>query len=67
MLVAAVALVVPALGPGAAEVGAGPGYGKLPVRVECGHPRRLALQHFEDGSAKLWCGRRLLARISVPW
>lgn len=67
MLVAALALAVPALAPGAANVGAGRAYAKPPVRVECGHPRRLALQHFEDGSAKLWCGRRLLARISVPW
>ena len=36
-------------------------------RVECGQPRLLHLQRFEDGSARLWCGQRLLLRIGVPW
>ena len=36
-------------------------------RVQCDQPARLRLQRFEDGSAKLWCGARLLMRVSVPW
>ncbi len=49
-------------GAGAAQAG-----GEDPRRLQCGQPERLRLQRFEDGSAKLWCGRRLLASVSVPW
>jgi hypothetical protein len=49
-------------GGGAAFAGGSP----VP-RVQCDQPARLKLQRFEDGSAKLWCGRRLLLRVSVPW
>lgn len=35
--------------------------------VACETPRLLRLDRFEDGSAKLMCGGRLLARVSVPW
>jgi hypothetical protein len=38
-----------------------------PVRLRCGHPGRLRLQRFEDGSAQLRCADRVLARVSVPW
>lgn len=41
--------------------------GETPRRVQCGQPERLRLQRFEDGSAKLWCGRRVLIRVAVPW
>jgi hypothetical protein len=36
-------------------------------RLQCEQPRRLHLERFEDGSARLLCGYRLLARIGVPW
>ncbi len=45
----------PAVAPGAA-----------PLRAECRTPRALRLRRFEDGSARLHCGRRLLVRVSVP-
>lgn len=35
-------------------------------RVECATPRNLRLRRFEDGSARLECGHRLLVRVSVP-
>jgi hypothetical protein len=35
-------------------------------RTWCGQPSRLRLRRFEDGSAQLLCGGRLLARVSVP-
>jgi hypothetical protein len=38
-----------------------------PNRVECEHPRALRLDQYEDGSARLYCGPRLLLRISVPY
>jgi hypothetical protein len=37
-----------------------------PARVECATPARLHLRRFEDGSARLECGRRILVRVSVP-
>ena len=37
-----------------------------PARVECATPVRLHLRRFEDGSARLECGRRILVRVSVP-
>ena len=49
-------------GSGSAIAGGGPA-----PRVQCDQPARLKLQRFEDGSAKLWCGRRLLLRVAVPW
>ena len=55
-----VVLAVLALG-GTAVAGPGPG------RVECEHPRALRLDRYEDGSARLYCGPRLLLRISVPY
>ena len=36
-------------------------------RVECDHPRALRLVRYEDGSARLYCGPRLLLRVSVPY
>jgi hypothetical protein len=38
-----------------------------PGRVECATPARLHLRRFEDGSARLECGHRVLVRVSVPW
>ncbi len=35
-------------------------------RMHCGRPEVLRLVRFEDGSAQLRCGRRLLVRVSVP-
>jgi hypothetical protein len=37
-----------------------------PPRIECHRPPELRLTRFEDGSARLECGERLLVRISVP-
>jgi hypothetical protein len=37
-----------------------------PPRIECRRPPDLQLVRFEDGSARLECGRRLLVRVSVP-
>jgi hypothetical protein len=37
-----------------------------PPRIECRRPPELRLVRFEDGSARLECGHRLLIRISVP-
>jgi hypothetical protein len=37
-----------------------------PPRLACGRPRALNLRRFEDGSALLECGDRILARVSVP-
>lgn len=36
------------------------------IRVNCIHPDALRLIRFEDGSARLNCGRRILVRVSVP-
>jgi hypothetical protein len=35
-------------------------------RLECRRPPELHLIRFEDGSARLKCGQRLLIRVSVP-
>lgn len=35
-------------------------------RVECAPDRGLRLRRFEDRSAQLLCGRRVIVRISVP-
>lgn len=35
-------------------------------RVECAAPRTLRLRRFEDRSAQLLCGHRVIVRISVP-
>ncbi|MDX6623762.1 MAG: hypothetical protein QOE75_1694 [Solirubrobacterales bacterium] len=37
-----------------------------PVRAHCSAPRTLRLRRFEDHSAQLLCGRRVIVRISVP-
>jgi hypothetical protein len=37
-----------------------------PPRLSCARPAALKLARFEDGSAQLRCGSRLLARISSP-
>lgn len=39
---------------------------KGPARAECATPARLRLHRFEDGSAWLECGPRILVRVSVP-
>jgi hypothetical protein len=36
-------------------------------RALCDRPPALRLVRFEDGSARVECGRRLLLRIAVPW
>jgi len=50
-------------GPGA---GGAPQEASRPARVSCAQPPRLRLVRFEDGSAQLRCGGRILVRISVP-
>jgi hypothetical protein len=35
-------------------------------RVACGRPGSLRLRRFEDRSARLECGERVLVRVSVP-
>jgi len=35
-------------------------------RVFCEHPRTLRLQRFEDRSARLECGGRVIVRVAVP-
>jgi hypothetical protein len=35
-------------------------------RIECQRPRTLFLRRFEDASAWLECGGRVLVRVSVP-
>lgn len=35
-------------------------------RVRCPRSRALRLRRFEDGSAQLRCGRRVLVRVAVP-
>jgi len=37
------------------------------LAVRCGHSAKLRLIRFEDGSALLRCGGRILIRVSVPW
>ena len=37
------------------------------ARVECPKPRTLRLVRYEDRSARLYCGGRVLVRISVPY
>lgn len=39
---------------------------RLVPRVACRAPETLRLRHFEDRSAQLLCGRRVIVRISVP-
>ncbi len=36
------------------------------LAVRCSRPPTLRLIRFEDGSAQLRCGRRILVRVSVP-
>jgi hypothetical protein len=35
-------------------------------RVRCERPRTLRLQRFEDRSARLECGGRVIVRVTVP-
>lgn len=35
-------------------------------RLFCESPRTLRLHRFEDGSARVECGGRVIARVSVP-
>ena len=37
-----------------------------PPRLHCDAPATLRLRRFEDRSAQLLCGRRVIVRISVP-
>ena len=37
------------------------------LRVSCERPRLLRLVRFEDGSARLYCGDRVLVRVAVPY
>jgi hypothetical protein len=37
-----------------------------PLRTECEVPRTLRLRRFEDGSAQLLCGPRVIVRVSSP-
>lgn len=37
-----------------------------PARVECANADQLTLRRYEDGSARLECGHRVLVRVSVP-
>jgi hypothetical protein len=39
---------------------------RVAPRVACGRPGRLRLRRFEDRSARLECGERVLVRVSVP-
>jgi len=41
--------------------------GSAGLRVACEKPRLLRLVRYEDGSARLYCGGRLLVRVSVPY
>ena len=42
--------------------------GPRPVpRLLCERPPEQRLIRFEDGSARLECGRRLLVGVAVPW
>jgi hypothetical protein len=45
---------------------AGSGPHKGVPRVRCEHPRTLRLHRFEDRSARLECGGRVIVRVSVP-
>jgi hypothetical protein len=71
MVAVAIALVFAAAGSWAiVDVGGDQGPVALPPRgapkVDCERPRALRLIRFEDRSARLQCGRRLLVRVSGP-
>lgn len=70
MFLAAMACAAIALGIWAAVLRAGVWQGHpdrhRPARVFCARPGALHLHRFEDGSAQLLCGRRLLVRVNVP-
>lgn len=63
-LVPGLATVATLSGPLAGATDAAPA--AKPMRIECKVPRELRLRRFEDGSAQLLCGRRVIVRISVP-
>ena len=58
-VVIALAALVAAAAASAAELRA--------PRVACERPRLLRLVRYEDGSARLYCGDRVLVRVSVPY
>ncbi|HEY8081986.1 MAG TPA: hypothetical protein VIE64_00340 [Solirubrobacterales bacterium] len=78
LLIAALAVVVSMLlttgtsaAPGprlgkATVVTSAPGDARTALAVRCEHPATLRLIRFEDGSAQLRCGRRILVRVSIP-
>jgi hypothetical protein len=71
MVTAAIALALVAAGSWAiGDLGGDRRVVALPPRsapkVDCERPRALRLIRFEDGSARLQCGRRLLVRVSGP-
>lgn len=75
MATAAIALALMAGGSGASVT---PGFARTQrvanavparghaIRVACNRPATLRLIRFEDGSARLECGRSVLVRVSVP-
>lgn len=76
LLAASLALLAASLGafgPAGAATGPRPALEPLPLprpaaapRLLCARPGALRLRRFEDGSAQLLCGGRLLARVAVP-
>lgn len=46
------------------SAGSGPRSGA--AKVFCEHPRSLRLHRFEDRSARLECGGRVIVRVAVP-
>jgi hypothetical protein len=45
---------------------AGSQHGGAAAHVFCEHPHSLHLHRFEDRSARLECGGRIIVRVSVP-
>lgn len=71
MAVAAVVLAATASGPWAEPVISNRPHlvasmTRRPPGARCGKPRALRLVRFEDGSAQLLCGPRILFRVTVP-
>jgi hypothetical protein len=61
----------PAFAPGSrsdasSSVSAAPRPIAASLRTECATPRALRLRRFEDGSAQLLCGPRVIVRVSSP-
>ena len=49
-----------------AGLASGPDAPRSAPRLLCERPATLALHRFEDRSAQLLCGRRILVRVAVP-